>query len=215
MLTNRDNVQKYRHHTTNEDIEDNIYDHFARPWYRFKVKKIRRKNALISGRIKEEGLEQIEKNMITLDDNYRWHTSAWIVYPFSHVYKMVEEFILNCHQNGLIEHWIDITFVDKTLDIEEPPKQLKMYMLSAGFYVWLSSVAFACSIFLGELIYYSYKKLKVKRTERSRKKEKRFKNIHKKRLQHKRIHRKKNDKRNLKRTERCSCKLAHSSIINM
>lgn len=41
----------------------------------------------------------------------------------------------------------------RSKEIKDDPKKLTMDMMSAGFYIWLGSVAVACLVFIGEHIY--------------------------------------------------------------
>jgi len=131
------------------------FQHFAYPWYRFKVRNLERKNVLVA-ESRTYNMDVVFEEMNCLDDNYRWHTSVWMVMSFSHVYTAVEEFILLCHQNGIIEHWTEMFYRDRSVKIEEEPQVLTMKMLSAGFYVWLVSVAITCIVFVGEHIYFFF-----------------------------------------------------------
>lgn len=99
--------------------------------------------------------------MTTLVDDYRWHTSVWMMRPFSHFYRTIEKFVLLCHQNGIIEYLQETHNEDKSVKEVEEPKKLTLKMLSAGFYIWLGSVVAACSVFTGEFIIYHAAKKKI------------------------------------------------------
>lgn len=102
-----------------------------------------------------------EAPMTTLVDDYRWHTSVWMMRPFSHFYRTIEKFILLCHQGGIIENLQEIHNEDRSVKYVEEPKKLTLKMLSAGFYIWLGSVVVACSVFTGEFITYHAAKNKI------------------------------------------------------
>lgn len=145
----------------------NDYQYFAFPWLQFKVKQFKRKNVLFTEKGHGE-LRGFARTMIPLDDNFEWHLSSWIVSPFSHVYKTVEEFVLRCHENGIIEHFIDIIFIDDTKIIpEDPRKPLTMHMLIAGFLVWISCVALVWLVFIGEHIWFFLKNHDMKKYSRT------------------------------------------------
>lgn len=83
----------------------------------------------------------------------------------SYLYKSIEKLIQECHQHGIMEYFKSRTFKSSLvgrIDIVSEPKVLTMYMLSAGFYVWLVTVVIACFIFIMEQIIFSI-------TQRSRK----------------------------------------------
>lgn len=157
----------------NENGEDNDYEYFAIPSYRFNERRRRMDRASVT----KLGIKtEIYKGLIKLDDNYRWHTSVWIVLQYSHVYKTVERFVLLCHQHGFIEHWLDLFHYETFLMNDTEPKVLTMKMLSAGFYIWLVSVAIACVVFIGEHIYFfSMKKINhnvcLKHSKKAKKKQ--------------------------------------------
>lgn len=135
--------------------QQNDYNYYAIPYARIKSRQGERinmiKNSVMNWREKKIELEKI---MNVMADDYRWHISAWIIYPFSHVYRKVENFILRCHENGIIEYWIDILHQDKSINEEEEPKVLTLLMLSAGFYIWLGCLGVTCCVFIGELIFF-------------------------------------------------------------
>lgn len=97
---------------------------------------------------------KMDMTMKPMKENYQWHASAWMIAPFSHVYSKVEDFILRCHENGIIEYWTDILHQDKSIKEEEEPKVLTLLMLSAGFYLWLGCLGVTCCVFVGELIFF-------------------------------------------------------------
>lgn len=140
------------------------YEYFAVPWYRFKVKRLSRNNVFSTKTSENYNgfLLSSDEGMITVSDNYQWHTSVWMTFPFSHVYRTVENFILQCHQNGLIEYWQSLFYPDKSVKVAEKPKKLTVLVLSAGFYLWLSSVCVACFVFIGELAFSRIDTVRVK-----------------------------------------------------
>lgn len=126
------------------------YELFARPWLRLRTNILKRKTALSFNNM-QNGVS--EQGIIILDDDYRWRPACWLIQPFSHIYEMVEEFILQCHQHGIVEHWQNILDTDKNEVIMDEPRKLTLEILSAGFILWLITVAISIIVFAGELIY--------------------------------------------------------------
>jgi hypothetical protein len=52
--------------------------------------------------------------------------------------------------NELISLFESRNFLSPKVDKEDPRKVLTMYMLSAGFYIWLGSVLVACVVYVAE-----------------------------------------------------------------
>lgn len=149
-------------HVLNEG-QPNDYKYYAMPYPRIKSREGEKMNIMkypFKWRGKKEF--ELEKIMNAMEDDYRWHVSAWIIFPFSHFYRKVEDFILRCHENGIIEYWTDVLHRDKSIHEEEEPKVLTFYMLSAGFYLWLGCLGVTCCVFIGELIsFYVVKQFQV------------------------------------------------------
>jgi len=88
-----------------------------------------------------------------MDDDYLWLTSAWNVYPFSFLYESMNNFILGMHQHGHIIHFERLKAPSK-VQIDDPePEVLTMFMLSAGFIVWLTTISFGFVAFVCEHIW--------------------------------------------------------------
>lgn len=85
------------------------------------------------------------------DDNLGVRYWTWQVKSDSELFATVEKFILKSHQHGLIKAQESqfVSMKQKFIQSDEP-KVLTMYMLSAGLYLWLLSVAIACVAFVAE-----------------------------------------------------------------
>lgn len=68
--------------------------------------------------------------------------------------EILEKFILESHQHGILEYLRHQTFrfEEMRFRFSSDPKVLTMYMLSAGFSLWLGSVFFAFIVFFGEVL---------------------------------------------------------------
>lgn len=137
------------------NLRNGKYEYFAYPHVKLNLRKLNEINSLSSA---NKIVKHFQGFMIPTEDSYRWHTANWVIVPFSYVYQKVEEFILLCHQNGIIDHLQEMLCVERSSKIEEQPKVLTLEMLSAGFYVWLASVVAAIFIFAIEhLHFFMYK----------------------------------------------------------
>lgn len=93
-------------------------------------------------------------NLFLIPEDFLWHLISWHVAPQSFIYEPLEEFILNCHQNGMILHLMRQILPKESMFIEsESPPVLTMYMLSAGFYIWLITVLLSVIVFMLEHLY--------------------------------------------------------------
>lgn len=68
------------------------------------------------------------------------------------------KFIGELHQHGHIEHFKNVAKIRDPPKPEDPgPQVLTMYILSAGFIVWLASISTAFIAFAGEHLWRCYK----------------------------------------------------------
>lgn len=93
----------------------------------------------------------MQKNFTVSEDNYETSFSPWLVKMHSKVYEPLSKFILECHQHGLTEYFTRKNDVNR-IKVKKGPKIHTMYMLSAGFYIWLGTVGVACFVFVIELV---------------------------------------------------------------
>lgn len=106
----------------------------------------------------QEKEQILSSAMSLLDEDYNVHYEYVLVKPESVIYEVLNEFILQCHQHGFMRHFESIYFpYPPIIEPEDPRRVLTMYMLSAGFYLWLITIAVACLVFVGEHVvrYYS------------------------------------------------------------
>lgn len=114
-------------------------------------------------------------NFLEIEDNIRLFKMLKDE-PFQHVFmniltfhrgflsEILEKFLLEAHQHGIIEsirrkfYQFGPNFKE---EIVSDPEKLSLYVLSAGFIVWLGTVGIACLIFLYEQIKF-YFELKIK-----------------------------------------------------
>lgn len=88
--------------------------------------------------------------MVYLKEDLRTHFEAFYVQSESCIYEMLNEFILQCHQHGFIEYLVSKHFNWPKKSKRDPRKVLTLYMLSAGFYIWLISISVAFVVFIIE-----------------------------------------------------------------
>lgn len=100
--------------------------------------------------------ENLDVSFRITDDDLGFRYSPWYVNAYSVVYESIEKFILEAHQHGIIQFIESRYSSKKQRPRESGTKVLTMYMLSAGFYVWLVSVAIACVVFICEHIVSRY-----------------------------------------------------------
>lgn len=105
-----------------------------------------------------------------MEDDYRiapvpWHMPR--VGAIIFFYQHLEKFILEAHQHGIVEHFRR-KWTPRSLEPDpSEPKVLTMYMLSAGFILWLGSVAVACIVFIFEhIVRYNSKRRRDARRNR-------------------------------------------------
>lgn len=98
-----------------------------------------------------------EKNLISsqmkiFENDYLWVGSSWLVQPNNFIGETLDKYILELHQHGIIEHYLDLVSLPKVPEFEKDPEKLTMFMLSAGFLVWITAVSIACIEFICEVI---------------------------------------------------------------
>jgi hypothetical protein len=93
------------------------------------------------------------KGMNILKEDYVLLTSSWLVTPESNLYETVQDFLLKMHEHGFIKHFDEMQHSFPVSEDGQGPQVLTMYMLSAGFIVWLATILLACIAFICEHIY--------------------------------------------------------------
>lgn len=86
------------------------------------------------------------------DDDFVSGLNSWFIFKNSVVHDSLNKFLLECHQHGIIVY-LRQKYKKIIIPEEEKPKILTIYMLSAGFYVWLASVGIAFVVFVIERIH--------------------------------------------------------------
>lgn len=90
--------------------------------------------------------------MRIFEDDYLWVGSSWLVHPYSIIGEALERYILELHQHGIIEHYLNLVSVPKVPTFIKGPEKLTMFMLSAGFLVWIITVLITCIEFICEVV---------------------------------------------------------------
>lgn len=104
------------------------------------------------------GYKSEQQNFFVIPEDFRWSFLSWHVLQNSFIYEPLEKFILNCHQHGIMAHLVDKLIPSLSEERKEGPKVLTTFMLSAGFYVWLTSVLIAIIVFILEHIHFAIAK---------------------------------------------------------
>lgn len=88
-----------------------------------------------------------------LDDDFSSDPIVFYIQSQSFVAEILDQFILEMHQHGFTAY-LHSKYLEKLLpeDDDEGPQVLTLQKLSAGFFVWIGSVAVACIVFIGEFV---------------------------------------------------------------
>lgn len=84
------------------------------------------------------------------DETYLTTFTSFITFYRGYLNEVLEKFILEAHQHGIVDYWQRQVYRFGDVSNEVELKVLTTYMLSAGFYIWLGSIAVACIVFIGE-----------------------------------------------------------------
>lgn len=134
-------------------------------------------NDVSSGAENNQQFEYMERNILVIPEDYRWHMLSWHVHPQSFIYEPLQKFILECHQHGFIINLMNNLFTTLVKPEAEGPQVLTMFILSAGFYIWLCTVLIAIVVFFIEHLLFYLSKQRVKIKEVNRKKTKKLKKL--------------------------------------
>lgn len=119
----------------------------------------------IGSRFLYHSYDQSKSNIRIIPEVFRWHMLPWHVRKQSLIYEQLEKFILDCQQNGIIEHLVrNISPVFLQPD-GIGPQVLTMFELSAGFIIWMGSVLVAICVFILEMIIHGLKQRTAKRAK--------------------------------------------------
>jgi hypothetical protein len=98
------------------------------------------------------------KRMKIFKENHKMILLNWKVDPYCLVHESLEKFVLEAHQHGHIQYHISkYTPLPSPKPPPPGPQVLTIYMLSAGFIVWLVTILAACLMFVFEHIYFYFK----------------------------------------------------------
>lgn len=113
----------------------------------------------------------LEKHTSLIKEDFRFTLLSWHTVPQSFIFESLEKFILDCHQHGILVHLIDKLLPTVVKKDEDEPEVLTLYILSAGFFLWLYTVLIAILVFLMEHIVHLSKTrwIKAKVTEEVKK----------------------------------------------
>lgn len=95
----------------------------------------------------------LDKAFRITDDDLVSGLNSWYIFMYSVVHKSLNKFLLECLQHGIINHFKTLYRDSRNAPARESAKVLTMYILSAGFYVWLTSIGVACVVFVLEHIH--------------------------------------------------------------
>jgi hypothetical protein len=98
------------------------------------------------------------KSFKIIQESFFWRPSSFYVAKLSPIFEPLEKFILECQQHGIFHHLMSKYELLKEKHEDDLPQVLTWVMLSAGFYVWISSIVVACFIFILEHIVYNISK---------------------------------------------------------
>lgn len=105
--------------------------------------------------VKHHGLKTINEVYKIIDKKN--NTLAPTLQPWmvnmrrSFLYENLENFLVRCHENGMISYFQKQEFEEIREKLEDPdPQILTTQILSAGFLVWLGSVVVCIIVFLFE-----------------------------------------------------------------
>lgn len=109
-----------------------------------------------------------ESDMRILNDDFSVQFDYILVISQSFIYETLNDFILRCNEYGFTKIYKSLYCGQPLFKHHDERVVLTMSMLSAGFYLWLCSVAVACIVFIVEHItdYYSNVKETMKSTEK-------------------------------------------------
>lgn len=104
---------------------------------------------------KDDMRRAFSKNLVYSDDIYKVNFEVMYLFYESCLYQSLEDFILKLHQHGLIDYlkkkYFDALILPEKF-IEDDRKVLTLYVLSAGFCMWLIMIIISILAFIGEHI---------------------------------------------------------------
>lgn len=108
-----------------------------------------------------------ESDMRILNDDFSVQFDYILVIYQSFIYETLNDFILRCNEHGFTKIYKSLYCDQPIIKNHDKPVVLTMQMLSAGFYLWLCSVAVACIVFICEHMTVNFTRIRQtkKRTE--------------------------------------------------
>lgn len=100
-------------------------------------------------------------------EGYRTVSISWLANKYDYFIETLDKFILECDQHGITSHFNNLhrKFENMASDPSEP-QVLTMEILSAGFWVWFSTVIIACFVFILEHIFAAFqRKMKFEKVQ--------------------------------------------------
>lgn len=97
--------------------------------------------------------ETASENNFVVEGNIEVSFAPWMTMTYSLLYDSISKFILEAKQHGFVVHFEKENDLPEAV-LEDEPKILTMYILSAGFYVWLGSIIIAFAAFICEHIHF-------------------------------------------------------------
>lgn len=94
------------------------------------------------------------------DEKFQTFSMSFQTFNRGFLHEILEKFILEAHQHGIMSclHRQVYRFGRIEDQIESEPQVLSVFMLSAGFYIWLGTVLIACIVFIAENVKYCVEK---------------------------------------------------------
>lgn len=150
-------IQSLRRYKNELIIGDfDVIKEYVEKQVRFRNETFAFRTARVGKTITTGGKQFIEtlfrNNMRLLSDDYDVHYDFFLVMFGSYIDQPLNEFILQCQQHGIIKYFefVNIRPPNAAPKAGAPRKVLTTYILSAGLYLWLASVAVACVVFVLE-----------------------------------------------------------------
>lgn len=107
--------------------------------------------------------EEVDANIYSFkmfDETYQTLRTSLFTFYRGYLNEILDTFILEAHQHGILEYLHNRVFrfskINDQIDLKT--RILTTFTLSAGFYVWLATVAFACIVFIGEHVNFYIKR---------------------------------------------------------
>lgn len=99
-------------------------------------------------------LEKLLESGVTIlyDEEYNFEMEHIYVKPESYIFQALNDFVLHWHEHGFSKLFqsLHLPGSPEVIEDKDPKTVLTMHMLSAGFYLWLISIAIASLVFLSE-----------------------------------------------------------------